>query len=112
MIEAAIDFVNTLIAKAPPAFWPLFLGWGISVGLTQRVKFYLPLTWSVRLRALLTQGTAFWSALLIVWGLWPDRYGFLSGVFVGIWSPAFYAIFVRVAVPTSIRDYLSADVRE
>lgn len=112
MVREILDFLNELVAHAPPMFWPLFLGWGISAALAQRLKFYLPLTWDSRLRALLTQGIAFWSGLGVVVLCWPDRYGFLAGVFVGLWSPAAYAVAVRTLVPAGVREYLSADVRE
>lgn len=112
MIESAVNFALNVIHNAPPMFWPLFLGWGVSAGLTQRVKFYMPLEWPSKLRAFIAQGVAFWTGALTVAGLWPDKYGVAAGVFVGIWSPVFYSVFVRVAIPQALRDSLSADVRE
>lgn len=112
-MQAIWDFLVHVAATAPPAFWPLIVGLLVSSLSAQRFKFWLPLRWSVRKRALMTQAVAFWTGLGCTWSLWPDRYGMFCGVIVGIAAPTLWAIGVRLIGLKwpSVRDLLSGDTR-
>lgn len=116
MIQFFIDawhFLMEVLSTAPLGFWTVLLSFFGSALLTQRAKFWLPIEWTERARALLTQSIAFWSALVITWLLWPTTIGLIAGGCVGIASPTMYAILVRVIGLKwpDLRDLLSQDVR-
>ena len=67
------DFAIYMMGTSPAGLWPLFIAWLGSALITQRVKFWSPMEWPAWRRALYAQTTAFCSALLIVWFLWPTR---------------------------------------
>lgn len=117
MIELARsiwDFAVYVLATSPAGVWPLVLAMIGSGLITQRVKYWSPIEWPAKQRALFAQLTAFTSALGIVWILWPTPLGFVAGGCIGIASPVVYAITVRLIGLRWpwMRDLLSQDVRE
>ena len=107
------DLLVYVIGTSPAGVWPLVLAFVGSALITQRVKFWIPFNWPGRVREALAQATAFWSAVAIVWLLWPTRSGLIAGVCIGIASPVLYAITVRAVGMRWpwLRDLLSQDVR-
>ena len=108
------DLLVHVMSTSPAGAWPLVLAMVGSGLITQRVKFWSPMTWPAKSRALFAQLTAFTSALGIVWVLWPTPIGFVAGGCIGICSPVVYAIAVRLIGMRWpwMRDLLSQDVRD
>lgn len=117
MIEFLTSAWNLALAifnGAPLGMWTLLLAFLGSALLTQRAKFWLPIEWTPRTRAAVSQALAFWTAVAITWALWPVRIGLIAGACVGIASPTLYAVSVRligIRWP-SLRDVLSQDTRD
>lgn len=109
MIESVLGIYNRL----PFPVIACLLGWLVSVGITQPVKFALPLNWYPRTRQIIAQGVAFASAFLTVYGLIVSPTGIVLGVIVGLWSPIAYAVAINLLEERYPRltDILSGDVR-
>lgn len=101
------DFLNHVVATAPPAFWPLIVAMLLSMSFTQWVKFYLPPEWTPRHRNGYTRAIAFLTGVGVTTLLWRSQEGFFCGVIVGCTSPLVYAIAVR-RIPI-LREILSGD---
>ena len=109
MIDDALKVYNTI----PFALWACLLGWAVSVGMTQPLKFALPLGWHPAWREHLTRFVAFISGFLAVVALIPTTTGILLGIATGLWSPIAYGLVLYVVKYRWpwLADFLSGDVR-
>lgn len=114
LLADAWKLLMDVFTSAPLGLWTMLLAFLGSALITQRAKFWLPVSWDPYVRAALTQSIAFWSALGITFLLWPMRIGLIAGGIIGIASPTLYAITVRLIGKRwpDLRDLLSQDVRE
>jgi hypothetical protein len=116
-LKGAWDAVLHVVATAPLGFWALVLGLCGSVALTQWVKKSLPGEWmpaSEDGRRRATNLFAMVVGLGIVWGVWPNLFGFVSGLIVGASSLVVYkgvAWFVRLRWP-KWAEGMSQETRE
>lgn len=113
---------NTLlhVLNTMPAWLAAVLvGWAISVGFTQGLKFALPVRWCPDGRELTARIVAFLSAALPAWlyyagqdGAQPMA-GFLVAIGSGFWSPLAFAILQAVLRRFApwLADALSGDKR-
>ncbi len=113
-LKSGYDFFLHITSSAPPPLWAIVLSLLVSMVFTQWAKFWFPLAWPTRARAAFAQAIAFATGFGACTALWPTLYGGFVGVVIGCASPTLYAIAVRVVgiKYPSIRDLLSADVRE
>ncbi len=115
MIRAGWDLLVHVVGTAPTWFAPMLLAWLISVGATQRVKYWLPERMSSRERHRAIQLIALGFGLATSYLLWPPdldwRTGAAVGGAVGLWGPVSYALF-RKAIEHRwpwLRERLSGD---
>ncbi len=104
------DFLRHLIDIAPPAFWPLIVGFLVSATFTQWLKFFFPRKWTKFLKATMARLVAFGTGFGVTTYLWPDKYGMACGVLIGTVSPTVFAIMQRL-ISTQWRKRLSQDTR-
>lgn len=114
LLTKAADAIAHALSVIPAQAWAMLLGLLASALITQRAKFWIPLCWDARLRAFVCQAIAFWTAVIVVWLLWPTRAGLIGAGVIGIASPTLYAIAVRLIGKRwpDVRDLLSQDVRD
>lgn len=112
-----------LIDTTPPWLAAIVIGWVISIGITQSVKFVVPVRdelgerWDVQ-REAVTRLIAFLSGFTpaVAYGLTEGLgmvVSILCGVIAGVWSPVAFALLQRVLRrwwPWAA-DVLSSDVR-
>lgn len=84
----------TAITTLPPEVLAISGGTLISWGVTQRVKFWVPLRWSYHARELATQGASFVTGAAATWLLFPSGLpgSAIAALVVGLWSPALWSI--------------------
>lgn len=115
-------FWNTLLHMLntmPGWLAAVLVGWAISVGLTQGLKFALPVRWCPDGRELTARIVAFASAAFPAWLYYagqPDAQavtGLLVAVGSGLWSPLAFAILQAVLRRFApwLADALSGDKR-
>lgn len=102
-------------AQVPREAWAPVVGTLIAWGLTQRLKFLLPPTWSRHARELGTQAIGFTTgfvATALVWGP-KEPLGWITGFVVGLWSPALWnvSMFLIGKRWPRLRKHLSQDKR-
>lgn len=107
------DYIGDLYGRLPFPVIACLAGWAVSIGLTQPVKFLLPLNWYPKSRQVITQGIAFASAFLVVHGMVPGGQGVILGLITGLWSPMAYSLAIRLLENRypALADILSGDVR-
>lgn len=112
-MSAAWDFIVHLVQTAPPAFWPMIVGFLMASIGTQWLKFLLHEEMNRNLRASLSALIAFVIGFGTTFVLWPTVYGAFSACITGMAAPTVYAITVRLIGMKwpGIRDLLSQDVR-
>lgn len=117
-MKATWDFAMHVLGTMPVWLAAMLVGWGLSWGLTQTLKFAVPETVDARLRHVLNQALAFLSAAVPA-GLyyWQHDQTFtglvLVAVAAGVWSPMAFAILqavLRRFFPW-LADALSGDKR-
>ena len=115
MIDAVFAALAKVVALPQPVLAMLagtFIAWGV----TQRLKFLLPTSWSAKAREVSTQAIAFATGMAATFALFPYS-NFPASLFaafvVGLWSPALWNVLMLVIGwkwPT-LRDTLSQNVR-
>lgn len=112
-MNAIYDFALRVADTFPPWALAMLLGWLVSIGVTQPLKFVMPLAWPAETRARVAWVVAFGSAFGTTLYLYQNPLGIILAVIVGLWSPTAYAIlvaFLRHRWPWAA-DVLSGDVR-
>lgn len=97
-IFRVLDWINAQFGN-PTAIRAILLGFGASVGLTQLIKFGNQLQpMSDAHYRIAVRLFAFLSALGVTWALWPEPHwhGVIIGAVLGLLSPLFYMLVVRV----------------
>lgn len=120
MIESAWNTALHLLATLPPWLAAFLIGWAVSVGLTQGLKFALPVGAPEGLREAAARWLAFLSAAVPA-GAWLYDAGgsglavALVAIGTGAWSPVAYALLIaglrRFERTAWIADVLSGDKR-
>lgn len=119
MLDIARDALS-FTAALPLWLAAILIGWAISAGVTQALKFAMPLRWPEELRHEIAYAVALFSAGIPA-GLWMIDGGAgyvamsLTAVAAGLWSPIAFSLLQRGlrASPRTvwIADVLSGDVR-
>lgn len=97
MIELILQWFDGLmkiVNTAPIQLWALVLGLLMSWGVTQRAKFLIPPMKNQERRNYIAQAMAFVVGFATTWALWPDRYGFVCALIIGLFSPLTYKLFM------------------
>ena len=120
-MTAAWNFVLHVLNTLPAWLAALLVGWAISVGLTQSLKFAIPVHFCEDWRELISRLVAFMSAAFPA-GLYyltdptaAPAVAFLVMLAAGVWSPLAFAILqwaLRTNAKTAgLADVLSGDTR-
>jgi hypothetical protein len=117
-MQAAWDALVHALGSTPPWLAAVLIGWALSAGLTQTVKFLFPLTWFSAMRELLTRLLAITSAAVSAAAAYIGLGGeglavTLVALGAGLWSPLAFALLqaaLRRWAPWAA-DVLSGDVR-
>lgn len=119
MIESAWNSALHVLATLPPWFAAVLVGWAISIGLTQGLKFALPVSWCPDGRELTARVVALLSASLPAGLYYAQTPGAQAAALVlvmigaGLWSPLAFAVLQAVLRRFApwLADALSADKR-
>ena len=87
-----VEVVNT----APPWLAASVLTWGITVGVTQTVRAFVPPAWPKLRRHALLSLVAILSALAVTQPLIGGAWGAAVGVCVGLWAVGMYYAAVKI----------------
>lgn len=115
MIETLWNILSAAFKETPPWVGAILFGWFFSWGVTQSVKFFIPLGWTPDTRKVVAQALGFVSAASVVVLLkplaWPAT--ILLSTMVGFWSPLSWALLVAVVRKRwpFIADVLTQDTR-
>lgn len=117
-MQAAWDALRHALDNLPPWLAAVLIGWALSAGLTQAVKFLFPLAWFHGLREQLTRLLAIMSAAATSGAAYTALGGegpavILVTLGAGLWSPLAFALLqaaLRKWAPWAA-DALSGDVR-
>lgn len=101
--------------ETPAWLGAMLLGWLLSWGATQTLKFFIPVKWEMRTRRELAQGLAFFTAFVTVMVMAPMPLWKTVALAcaTGFWSPISFALlmaFIRKRWPY-LADILTQDVR-
>ena len=118
-MSAAWTFVLHVLNTMPAWLSATLVGWAISAGLTQTVKFILPVRWDYDGRELAARLLAFLSAFIPAGIYYAEQASATPGVMIlvmigaGLWSPIAFALLQRVLSRYFpwLADVLSADKR-
>jgi hypothetical protein len=112
-MKAIYDFLLYVHSTMPPWVVAVFLGWGMSISVTQPIKFLLPLRMDPKVRANIARICAFCTGCVAVVYYMPGVTGWLVGFMVGVWSPTAYWLLMLVVGHRFpwLKDFLSGDVR-
>ena len=118
MIEAGWNTLIHILNTMPTWLAAILVGWGVSAGITQTLKFSLPVDADEGLRHIVTRVVAVVTAAIIA-GSWhaefsgPPIITAMVAVGAGVWSPIAFALLQAVLRrwwPWAA-DVLSGDVR-
>jgi hypothetical protein len=118
MIESAWNTAIHILGTMPAWLAAILIGWGVSAGVTQTVKFFMPLSIAAEQREPMTRLVAVLVAAVAAALAMVDRGGGLVSIVLvaiaaGVWSPIAFALLQAVLRrwwPWAA-DVLSADVR-
>lgn len=101
-MNAGWDFAMHAFGTMPAWISSILVGWSLSMGITQTVKFWMPLRWDPYFRENMTRGIAILSGAIPAFLYFTSRdgeplLGALIAAGTGVWSPMFYA-FAQSAV--------------
>lgn len=111
-----IETINAWLGlKIPPWLVAIVLGWLGAIGLTQALKFAVPLGWNDQVRHSAAQLIALLSAFTIVWLLQPGGpvLSAVLAILTGLWTPLSWALLMAWLKRKHpwVADVLSQDVR-
>lgn len=117
-MNALWDALLHALESMPAWLAAVLIGWGISVGVTQTVKFWMPLRWDPYLREDVARGVAVMSASFpaLLYAMHRDQPALiimLTATGAGLWSPLAFAL-LQAALKRYwpwAADVLSQDVR-
>lgn len=92
MLQQFIDWLYTYSREVLAIVAGILIAWG----LTQRVKYIIPSTWSYHAREVSTQLLAFLFGMWATIAIWPKERGWdpvIAGLIVGLLSPALWSAF-------------------
>lgn len=118
MIESAWNTAVHILATMPAWLAAVLIGWAVSAGVTQTLKFFMPLAVPADHRENMTRIVAVVTAAVVAAVTMVDRGGSataatLVAIATGVWSPVAFAMLQAVLRrwwPWAA-DVLSADVR-
>lgn len=76
-----------LVEKGPLGLWAFLAGMVVSWGVMLRIRTWSCLVLSVHARQFIGHFTGFLVAVAVTWVVWPNRYGAIVGIAVGLFGP-------------------------
>jgi hypothetical protein len=111
-----IETINAWLGLKIPAWLvAIILGWLLAIGVTQALKFFIPLGWHEQVRHTAAQLIALLTGFCTVWLLQPagPELTAVLAILTGLWAPFSWALlmaWLKKKHP-DVADILSQDVR-